>query len=424
MKYPSKNLLGRYGLCFLACSTLLIALSSNMVFGLSNSDYQRIVTNTPFYDPSATGASTCASDVSTTLIGNDNIQKAFNFLTGQGLSAAQASGVIGNLEQESGNGLNPLAQENRSTSTTPIPNVGFGIAQWTTPSRQQGLEQLAQKESGTPGDLSVQLNYLWQELTTTYANVLQNLKATTNVDDAVNAFVGPDNTAGQPVAPTDEVQRSGGYENPGTPIMQNRLGYAEAVLAQYGGAAGSGSTVTTSSTTGCAGGVVNCSNPSATTGLSQTRQNVVCIAQQELAKWQSGQLQPGTGYKTYSKGQDEDWCADFVSWVYNQANYPLQTSPSWDVAAVVGVENIGQAGGNFQWHPAGNYTPVPGDIIVHNQGGERHVNIVVSVTGNSMAVIGGNQHGGGDFNTNLVTQYTDGGFSNIDDITGYVSPTN
>lgn len=173
---------------------------------------------------------------------------------------------------------------------------------------------------------------------------------------------------------------------------------------------------------GCASGTVNCSQPAnSTAGLSTVRQNVVCITQQELQKWTSGQLKPANGYLAYSQNAVEEWCADFVSWVYDQAKYPLKPDPSWRVPSVDGVRAIGNQNKNFHWHNAGGYTPRPGDIVVHKEG-MSHVNIVVGVSGSSMTLIGGDQGHGPYPGGSSVTQYTDKAFSGVDGITGYVTP--
>lgn len=170
---------------------------------------------------------------------------------------------------------------------------------------------------------------------------------------------------------------------------------------------------------------VSCTGPANTTaGLSPVRQQAVCIAQQELALWDSGQMQPGTGpngYHKYSQGRSENWCADFVSWVYNQAGHPLSNNNDGNVPAVDTVRQIGESGTNgFSYHPAGSYTPRPGDLIIHQENGNSHVNMVVAVSGNTMKIIGGNQKTW-DFNTSSVSTYTDGNFTG-DNISGYVSP--
>lgn len=161
----------------------------------------------------------------------------------------------------------------------------------------------------------------------------------------------------------------------------------------------------------------NCDGVNSTQGLSPIRQTVVCEAQAELAKWDSHQLEPGSGYLTYSQNHQEDWCADFISWLYEQAGYPLAPDPDWRVSAVKTIKDIGQQDQNFHWHLANGYTPKPGDIAIHYDGSTYfHTNLVVGVSGSQINLIGGNQSSN-DFNQSKVSKDI-GGSS----IVGYVSP--
>jgi hypothetical protein len=407
-------------LAFILTVACLLASLSMPVYAQSVGDINSILNGTTWYDPDSAGDGSCTGGV-TNLIGTDNVQKAMNYLIGQGLSSDQAAGVIGNLEQESGQGLNPLAQQNGSDSATPIAGVGFGIAQWTDAPRQQNLVKYASDQGGQPGDLSIQLGFLWQELTSSYANVLQNLKASTSVDDAVNQFVGPKNLAGQPVSPTAEVQRTGGYENPGKPNMKNRLDYAHQVASTYSGDS-------TGGTSSCVTGSANCTPSTQQTGasaaLSDLRQTVICLTENELAFWKS---QPGyphpdfsqSGYYKYSQNRQEEWCADFVSWIYEKAGYPLQPDPTWNVSYVPNIQSIGQQNTQFHWHPQGsNYKPKPGDLAIH---GSNHVNIFISSIGGTSQYIGGDQGSGPYPGGSIVSVETGSGYYD-NGITGYVSP--
>lgn len=171
----------------------------------------------------------------------------------------------------------------------------------------------------------------------------------------------------------------------------------------------------------------SCSGSGAT---SQLQEKVVQIAEQQLQEWNSGQQD----YTKYGGSEGEDWCAFFVSWVYNQAGYPLNTGGAWQVAWVPEYvptsvqDQYNETGfsietsGRFVWHPeSGNsYTPQPGDIAVHNISGETalsHVNLVVGVSGNQATFIGGNEPG-----VQENTYAFDGAPGSGDTIIGYASP--
>lgn len=86
--------------------------------------------------------------------------------------------------------------------------------------------------------------------------------------------------------------------------------------------------------------------------------------------------------------------------------------------------NIRLAGQKFVFHAVGTYTPVPGDLVIYDAGEmNSHVNIVSSVEGNKMKLIGGNQDGTSSWTTSKVTEW-DSDFSNTYGqlIGGYVSP--
>lgn len=94
-----------------------------------------------------------------------NPEIVFQYLTGQGLSPEQAAGVYGNLVHESGGEDLPTgAVEGGGVSSTPTPGVGYGIAQWTTSGRQQGLVNFARSISKPVDSIEAQIGYLWKEL--------------------------------------------------------------------------------------------------------------------------------------------------------------------------------------------------------------------------------------------------------------------
>ena len=90
----------------------------------------------------------------------DNAQIAFNYFVSQGLSPVQAAGIVGNLQGESGRGLN---------TSTINPGDGrdgtdsIGIAQWNS-SRAQALKDYAASKGVPHTDLNTQLEFLHQEL--------------------------------------------------------------------------------------------------------------------------------------------------------------------------------------------------------------------------------------------------------------------
>jgi len=333
------------------------------------------------------------------LTGKDAQEKIFNFFVGKNLSEEQAAAFVGNFGQESS--WDPKANQ---------PNgPGRGIAQWSEGDRWDtnsngNVVDYAKDTGGDPEDLATQLGFVWYELTHSYANVLKQLKQTTDVASATTII-------------------SSQYEAAGTPNLPNRVKLANDALDAYGTGNSGGGNFNT-----CEGGAVDCQNPdTAANNLSEVRRSVVCLAEQELERWNTNKMKPGfrksssDSYTKYSQNTEESWCADFTSWLYKQAGYPLQPGNDWRVALVANQQSIGEKNDKFHWHPSGgSYTPKPGDIAVHSAS---HVNLVVDVNGNSVTLIGGNQTPDerGYPNGSRVSEYKVTGFSG-EGITGYVSP--
>lgn len=361
-----------------------------------------------WWDPC--GNNICSNAGSSSNLGNvkvtgENVRDAFNYFVQQfgtlpsispDLAKIYAAAVVGNFYHESA-GVNPTINQ---TGGGP----GRGIAQWSVNERWQGVIKLAadlRKNGGSASewDLAVQLQFAWKEITEDWGGSRTDLLKQTTLDAATVSF-------------------SSKYERPNPAKAQNekRIGYANDIIKQFGDGVNVGGG-TSSGGANCSGsGTVNCNQPN-NASLSPVRQNVVCLAQQELQLWDSGQLKPGNGYFKYSENIVQDWCADFASWIYNQAGKPVNPPPAWRVAAVAGIRTIGQSNRNgFQWRPAGNYTPRPGDLAIHDIGAS-HVNIVTQVNGNTITLIGGNQGSGPYPSGSRVSQDT-----NIKDVSGYVVP--
>lgn len=139
--------------------------------------------------------------------------KAYNRFISEGMTPSGACGLIGNLEAESDgfypNRLEYLCvkrlKENGKVYTdktytaavdsgkisceeflNPLPGkkYGYGLAQWTTPTRKLGLWNLAKQRGVSIADLDMQLDYLMQELKNSFPSVLKVLKAAKNIREA------------------------------------------------------------------------------------------------------------------------------------------------------------------------------------------------------------------------------------------------
>lgn len=137
------------------------------------------------------------------LKGSTNEEKIWNYLKSKGLNNYGIAGLMGNLRAESG-----LRPENLQNSyeiklglndtqyTTKVDDgsytnfvrdkAGYGLAQWTYWSRKQNLLNFAQSKKKSIGDLEMQLDFLYKELSEGYKTVLAVLKSATSVLEASN----------------------------------------------------------------------------------------------------------------------------------------------------------------------------------------------------------------------------------------------
>lgn len=132
------------------------------------------------------------------LKGTTDAERIWNHLLEKGLSPAGIAGLMGNLYAESG--LNPKNLQNtyeRSLGFTDEAytaavdrgsyknfvkdSAGYGLAQWTYWSRKERLLAFAKSMRRSIGDLEMQLEFLYKELSEGYPAVLKVLKATNSI---------------------------------------------------------------------------------------------------------------------------------------------------------------------------------------------------------------------------------------------------
>ena len=119
-------------------------------------------------------------------------------------NAYGVAGLMGNLYAESGLRSNNLqntyekslhmsdeqytaAVDNGTYTNFIHDKAGYGLAQWTFWSRKQGLYNF--RNGRSIGDLVMQMDYLWQELTTKYPTVLHTLQTAKSVYEASTAVL-------------------------------------------------------------------------------------------------------------------------------------------------------------------------------------------------------------------------------------------
>ncbi len=132
---------------------------------------------------------------------------------------------------------------------------------------------------------------------------------------------------------------------------------------------------------------------------------VACNAVKQWAIWQSGGSNHEALLNLYTDGAPyEEWCADFVSYIYKTSGYPFTGGESngWDENVASNIQNMG-----FTKHlVSSGYIPKPGDVGYFNYNGG-HVEIVVSggkiptfVYGNSATI--DPTTGNGDMMSNTI----------------------
>ena len=159
----------------------------------------------------------------------------WDYLTGKGLNAFAAAGLMGNLFAESGLNSENLqnthntrlgmtdAQYTAAVDSGSYANfvhdgAGYGLAQWTFYSRKQALYDTAKAAGVSIGNLNMQLGFLWQELQG-YKAVMNVLKSAQSVSAASDAVLT-------------------GYEKPAdqsAAVKQKRAGYGQAYYDRYAG---------------------------------------------------------------------------------------------------------------------------------------------------------------------------------------------
>ena len=115
---------------------------------------------------------------------------------------------------------------------------------------------------------------------------------------------------------------------------------------------------------------------------------------------------------TFTDGNAEAWCADFVSYVLRLAGHPFTggLSGGWRIAAAAGVRDWFAARGRYA--PRTLADPRPGDVVYFRHS---HVGIVVAVRATALTTIEGNA-------SDAVRQRVYSGWRSIADIDGFGRP--
>ena len=147
-----------------------------------------------------------AKDTQNAISVDDPEKSIWDYLYTKLGNAYGVAGIMGNLFAESG--LKPTNLQNSyerslgftdATYTASVDNgtydnfvrdsAGYGLAQWTFWSRKKGLLDFAHAQGKSIGDLTLQLDYLWKELTENYSGLLKIIQTATAVEEASTAVL-------------------------------------------------------------------------------------------------------------------------------------------------------------------------------------------------------------------------------------------
>ena len=127
--------------------------------------------------------------------------------------------------------------------------------------------------------------------------------------------------------------------------------------------------------------------------MSPSQLKLVAILKEEYSKQPKSYDQ---NMLKYSQGIEEPWCADFVSWVYDQAGLSFKNphSGSWRIPGTQTLkEYFIDKGSWLDYNPS--YQPKAGDVIIYKQSDSpfgQHTNIVLVNQDGKLTTIGGNEN--------------------------------
>lgn len=165
--------------------------------------YKSVLTGTTYTGSDLSGASSNKSSAGSAALGGtapvtgQNAKDIWNYLSGPaGFSKEDTAAIMGNFEAESG--LDPMKVEggSRSDTLTWRGSPGYGLAQWTYPSRQDDLVGFANQKGKSVSDLGLQLEFFDWEAKNKYSGAISKLKSASGIDAKTDAwcthYEGPD----------------------------------------------------------------------------------------------------------------------------------------------------------------------------------------------------------------------------------------
>lgn len=239
-------------------------------------------------------------------------------------------------------------------------NAGYGLVQWTYPTRKKQLYNFAKSVKKSIGDAEMQLLFMIGEIKNHYTGLWDKL---------INAYDLADAT----------VQVMIDYERPADRsdnVKSIRIKYATEVYNM------------------CVAGLDKIEyDANVIVNLALSYLNIT-----EGSKWHKDILDIYNNHTPLARGykvkQSDAWCATFVSAVFIKAGYSKLIQTECSCAKMLEGAKL-----KGIWVEDDAYTPMYGDLILYdwndngigdNTGNPDHVGIIESVTGDMMLVIEGN----------------------------------
>lgn len=158
-----KNNVGRFLQTAILALVVTTGLLPAVASAINPSLYKQL--QTPFYDPNSSNA--CGGGASS--VGSDNADTVGKYLISRGMSPVATGALMGNFKSESG--FSPTAENSTSHA--------YGLVQWLG-GRLTSLHSFADADTANRpvSDLSLQLEFMWKELSGSYKS---------NITDVINA---------------------------------------------------------------------------------------------------------------------------------------------------------------------------------------------------------------------------------------------
>lgn len=121
--------------------------------------------------------------------------------------------------------------------------------------------------------------------------------------------------------------------------------------------------------------------------LGPARARILAVARDEYRR-----NPPGT---SFAEGEEQPWCADFVSTTMRDAGVPFSNpnSGSWRIPGVATLTDYYRSTGRLR---SAERDPQPGDVVLYDVPSplRQHTNLVVARRGDEVVTVGGNERQG------------------------------